>query len=224
MVKSRSVATSLAQRDVIHAHGQLGSTKNSTSVMSGGFCRHFVQSLCQGDPTERGALDAHRELHHTLERGELTELVEIDDVWLLVLAVLAEMRFVDRHHRLAGVDELMLLIRRLALDGGRHQGSRGLADRAPGATDLEIRKLAVFDQKAEDALVAAQRVEALDPMGWRRFELAPVTGRAVVVKDDLAIEIVEVAHQQASGARDVTRTIYRLPPNPQSTLRCRVRR
>ena len=94
----------------------------------------------------------------------------------------------------------------------------------PGAADLQVGQLAVLDQEADDDLIAAERVEALHPVGRGGFELAPVTRRAVVVEDDLPVEIVEVAHQPAPGAKEVTRTIYRLPPIPQSALRCRARR
>ena len=46
-----------------------------------------------------------------------------------------------------------------------------------------------------DDLVAAQRVEALDPVGRRGLQLAPVPGGAVVVEDDLAVQLFEVGHQ-----------------------------
>ena len=51
--------------------------------------------------------------------------------------------------------------------------------------------------EADHHLVTAQGVEALDPVGRRRLELAPVPGRAVVVEDDLPVQIFEVGHRPA---------------------------
>ena len=84
---------------------------------------------------------------------------------------------------------------RLALDGGRHQRGRGLADGAARAADLQVGQLAVLDDHRHHDLVAAQRVEALHAVGRRRVQLATVPGRAVVVEDDLAVELFEVGHQ-----------------------------
>ena len=128
-------------------------------------CRHFVQPLGQRVPAEGGALDAHRELHDALEGGQLAELVEVDGLGLLGLAVLAQQGLVDRHHPLEGVDELAHLVERLALDGRGHQRGRRLADGTAGAVDLQIGQLAVLDQKADHDLVTAEGVEALDPVG-----------------------------------------------------------
>ena len=44
----------------------------------GGFGRHLVEALGQRVPAQGGALDAHRELHHALQRGQLAQLVEVD--------------------------------------------------------------------------------------------------------------------------------------------------
>jgi hypothetical protein len=45
-------------------------------------------------------------------------------------------------------------------------------------------------------LVAAEGVEALDLVGRGRGELATVARRAVVVEDDLAVEVIEVRHDR----------------------------
>ena len=56
----------------------------------------------------------------------------------------------------------------------------------------------VVDLDVEDDLVAAQGVEALDLVGGRNGELAPVTRRAVVVEDDLSVEVFESGHRCGS--------------------------
>ena len=48
-------------------------------------------------------------------------------------------------------------------------------------------------------LVAAQRVEPLDPVGRGRLELAAVPGVAVVVEDDLSVQVFEAGHGGVLG-------------------------
>ena len=50
------------------------------------------------------------------------------------------------------------------------------------------------DVDVDHDLVAAERVEPLGPGGRGRFQLAAVPGAAVVVEDDLAVEVFESGH------------------------------
>jgi hypothetical protein len=56
----------------------------------------------------------------------------------------------------------------------------------------------IYLQEYHD-LVSAKRVETLGAMGGRRRQLAPVSRAAVVVEDDLAIEVFEVRHVNRRG-------------------------
>ncbi len=87
------------------------------------------------------------------------------------------------------------LVDGLALDCGGHHRRRGLADGTTLPADLEVGHDAlVVDVQVEHDLVAAQRVEAFDAMGGGNLQLAAVAGAAVVVEDDLAVEVFEVGH------------------------------
>ncbi len=83
--------------------------------------RHFVEALGQGVPAEGGALDAHGELHHSLQGRQFAELVDIDHLGFFGLVLVTEQGLVDRHHALEGADQLEHLVNRLALDRRRHQ-------------------------------------------------------------------------------------------------------
>ena len=52
----------------------------------------------------------------------------------------------------------------------------------------------VVELQVDDDLVAAQRVEALGPCGGRHLQLPAVPRAAVVVEDDLSVEVFEVRH------------------------------
>src|SRR4030095_15665466 len=68
-------------------------------------------------------------------------------------------------------------------------------DRAALAPDLEIADPAIVsDVEVQDDLVSAQRVEPLDAVG--RVDRQPAAGppAAVVVEDDLPVEVFEVGH------------------------------
>ena len=105
--------------------------------------------------------------------------------------------------RLEGPGERADLVDRLALHRGRHHRRRRLADRAALAADADVGDDAVVvDVEVDDDLVAAQRVEALDPVGRRRVELAPVPRVAVVVEDDLAVEVFEAGHRSVDPDGD----------------------
>src|SRR5690606_12760457 len=115
---------------------------------------------------------------------------------LLAVALLAavERLLVDRHHGLEGPRQRPHLVDGAALHRGGHHRRRGLADRAALAPDPDVLHPVVLDVEVEDDLVAAERVEALDPHGRRRRELATVPRVAVVVEDDLAVEVFEAGH------------------------------
>src|SRR5580698_4593231 len=91
----------------------------------GGFGCHLVEALGQRVPAQCRTLDADRELHHTLECGELAELVEVDllrlaryDLGVGAIVVRPEVGLVDRHHPLEGGDQAAHLTNGLAFDGG----------------------------------------------------------------------------------------------------------
>src|SRR5690606_13281261 len=76
----------------------------------------------------------------------------------------------------------------------RHHRRRGLADRAALPADADVPDHVAVHLHVHDDLVAAERVEPLDPGGRGRGQLTAVPGRAVVVEDDLAIEVFEAWH------------------------------
>jgi hypothetical protein len=101
---------------------------------------------------------------------------------------------VDRHHPLERAGEGTGLVDRLALHRGGHHRRGRLADRAALAVDAQVGDPAVLDVEEDDDLVAAQRVEALDAVrGWHR-QLTAVPRVAVVVEDDLPVEVFEPWH------------------------------
>ena len=104
-----------------------------------------------------------------------------DCSWIDIIALKAWVRASD-------------LVEGLALHRRRHHRGRRLADRAALAADADVGDHAVVDVEVDDDLVAAERVEALDPRGRRRLELAPVPRGAVVVEDDLSVEVFEAGH------------------------------
>src|SRR4029079_7846470 len=97
-------------------------------------------------------------------------------------------------------DEATRLLERLALHGCAHHRRGGLADGTTLAGDLHVgdRVGVVVDLDEEDDLVAAQRVETLHLVRGRNGQLAAVPGRAVVVEDDLSVEVFESGHRCGS--------------------------
>ena len=83
--------------------------------------------------------------------------------------------------------------RAAAAPPGRRRAA-GLPDRLLPVLD----RAAVVDVEEHHDLVAAQRVEPLGPGGRRRGQLTPVPGVAVVVEDDLAVEVFQAGHQSTS--------------------------
>src|SRR3954447_16130106 len=87
----------------------LPSTRKRSSIRSAtqlGF--DLVEGLGERVPRECGALDAHRELHHPLQRLEVAEVDLFDRLrirfGLGLAAVAADSVLVDRHHRLERAD------------------------------------------------------------------------------------------------------------------------
>ena len=96
------------------------------------------------------------------------------------------------------------LYREIILDHYRSPRNRGElptppATRVEGFNPLCGDEIVVYvdvqdgavDVEGDDDLVAAQRVEPLGPHRRGRRQLSPVPGVAVVVEDDLAVEVFE---------------------------------
>src|SRR5918993_5692227 len=161
--------------------------------MSGGGC--LVERLRERVPAEHGALDAHRELHDALQCLEVAER-DLRVTRLLVDSV-------DGHQGLEPTDQRLGLTGALALHRlGHHRGGR-LRDRAALAGDLDVGDRCVVagvpvglvEQEVDRDLVTAQRVVAVGLDRRRCVQLATVPGRAVVIEDDLAVEVFEARHQ-----------------------------
>ena len=80
----------------------------------------------------------------------------------------------------------------------------------PWPLDLDVGDDAVVDVEVDDDLVAAQRVEALGAVGRRHLGSGvspPVPRVAVVVEDDLAVEVFEAGHRSgpSSGGEEARR-------------------
>ena len=90
-----------------------------------------------------------------------------------------------------------------AVDGGvtaesvfLQADSKGTGIKSPDNLGFggDMNSSAFISVDVDDDLVAAQRVEALDPGRGRRLQLAPVPGGPVVVEDDLPVEVFEARH------------------------------
>jgi len=103
---------------------------------------------------------------------------------------------VNRHQRLERTDQLPDLGEGLALHRGAHHRRGRLADRTALARDLHVAHCVRFgvDVEVQDDFVTAQRIEPLDLVRRRNRELAAVPRRAVVVEDDLSVQVFEAGH------------------------------
>src|SRR5262249_25271385 len=110
-----------------------------------------------------------------------------------------ELGLVDRHQGLERPDQPAGLGEGLALDGSTHHRGRRLADRTALTPDLHVVDPAVVDLEIEHDLVPAERVEALGLVRRRDRELATVARRAVVVEDDLSVEVFQAGHGTGSS-------------------------
>jgi len=137
-------------------------------------------------PCQDGALDTDRELHHTLESLEITERRALE---MLVVDMI-----LDRHHVLEAMDDCASLVDWSADNGLGHHRRRTLRDRATLPRRLHIAHDAIGNQEVQRDLVAAQRIVALDNGRRRRLDLPTVTRIAIVVEDDLSVEVVESRH------------------------------
>ncbi len=115
----------------------------------------------------------------------------------IALTVTFELRLVDGHQGLEGAGELAHFVERFSLDRCTHHRGRGLADRAALARNLDVAHGfgSGIDVEVEHDLVTAQGIETFDLVRGGRFELAAVSGRAVVVEDDLPVEVFEAGHR-----------------------------
>jgi hypothetical protein len=102
---------------------------------------------------------------------------------------------VDRHHRQERPDHRPCLVDLLALHRRCHHRRRTLADAAALTPYLDIGHDAVLDDEVDRDLVAAQRVHALRAHGRRHRQLSLVAGIAVVIEDDLSVQVFESGHR-----------------------------
>src|SRR5690606_26129561 len=73
-------------------------------------------------------------------------------------------------------------------------------DRAARALEADVRDFAVVEAHVQREPITAKRIHGVDD-AVRARQLAEVTRLAVVVEDDLAVELVELAHAKISWAR-----------------------
>jgi len=119
-----------------------------------------------------------------LQCRELTEGLRVDRLGLPPVGVL-----LDRHQRLELPHEVPDLGLALALHRCGHHRRGRLRDGTALPGDLDVLHDAVLDVDEDDDLVPAQWVEAVRAMRRRR-QLAAVARGAVVIEDDLSIEIL----------------------------------
>ena len=132
------------------------------------------QSLQQRIPRKRRALHPHGIRAHAPERLEIAEI-------RTVIATL--------QHGAKMLGELLGRLCVQAVDGfAQHAGGR-LADGAAVADEADRLDTAVAHTQRQIDLITTQRIACLD-RAISRFHAFPVARVAIVVKDDLAIQIV----------------------------------
>src|SRR5690606_11251094 len=87
-----------------------------------------------------------------------------------------------------------------ALDSLPHQRGGRDRDRTAAALESDVADSAVLELHVQGHLVAAERVDALDN-AIRMIEPAEIPRRAVVVEDDLAVQLLQLVHEKISSAR-----------------------
>ena len=189
--RTRLSPSSRARRAARPAAGHEAAAPTSSRPWARAFQLKVAHLMRTGNFTTPCSAASSPSLSRSISSGSLSVRRGV----AVAVALGAEVGLVDRHHPLEGRDEAAHLVDRLALDGGRHQRGGGLADGAARAADLQVGQLAVLDDHGHHDLVAAQGVEALHAVGGRGVQLASVPGRAVVVEDDLAVQLFEVGHQ-----------------------------
>ena len=121
--------------------------------LSGGALLVVVETLGQGVPRQGGALDADRELDHSLQGGELAQGLGIQSAGAVVTGSVAGPGAVGPSPRRASwTDIIALKVRirsadlghRLALHRRRHERRRGLADRTALAGEPDVAHGAVL--------------------------------------------------------------------------------
>src|SRR5690606_13681436 len=105
-----------------------------------------------------------------------------------------------RQHVVHALEELEAVLYGRAFDALRHQRRRRDRDRAARALEADVGDLAVVETHIQREPIAAKRVYGVDD-AVRARQLAEIARLAVVVEDDLAVELVELAHAKISWAR-----------------------
>ena len=92
------------------------------------------------------------------------------------------------------LEQRLRLLPRLALDRRGHQRSRGPGDRAARALERDVADHVAIQLEPDRQLVAAERVVPFGPaVGVVHDPVVP--GRAVVLQDDVLVELGEARHQ-----------------------------
>ena len=98
-----------------------------------------------------------------------------------------------RNHVVEGVEDLFGSLNALALDALGHHGSRGPGDGATGALESNVVDDPIDNLEIEAYLVAAQRVVPVSAL-VRFLDLSEVPGFAVVLQEDLLVQIAKAGH------------------------------
>jgi len=159
----------------------------------------FVETLCQGVPRERRALDSDRELDYSLERGQFAQVLGFKvsaSLWSSGSSVLSsppsECSWID----IIALNERMSL---RACSTGRPFTAADIIDaddwlmEQPGRR-CAGREHAVVHFEVNDDLVATERIESLHAVRGRYGQFAAVAWRTVVVEDDLPVKVFEACH------------------------------
>jgi hypothetical protein len=137
-------------------------------------------------PGQARAFDAHRELAHARQGGQLAE-------------VLRHRRIVVGEHVVDLAVQVRDLVAVFALDGLAHHRGRSHGNRTSLAFEAKVAKPVAFEAHADVQPVAAQRIVVVDrPVG--RIEAAEQPRTPVVIEDDVAIQILEVHQPNTSRA------------------------
>jgi hypothetical protein len=146
-----------------------------------------VQRGFERMPAQARAFHAGRELAHTREGAELAEALDV------------RIRAASRQHVVHLPEEPLGIRHRLALDALRQQRGRRDRDRAAAAVEGNVADASAVELHEDGELVAAEGIEAVGaPIGIRH--LAEVARIAVVVDDDVAIQVLEVHQPSISRA------------------------
>jgi hypothetical protein len=139
-------------------------------------------SACQA----RRALHPARKLAHSGKRRELLHV-------LTGLVVSVGQHLVDV------IEQRQRLADGRAFDALGHERRRGDGDGTARAFETHVLDLVAIELEVQRHLVATERVHAFDhAVGV--LELAEIAGAAVMVEDDLAVELHQLVHAKISSA------------------------